>query len=79
MQYFFLTAVVAAFAQVAITQTIDPNSVPLSTRREHPTSTMGWLPLLTACCRGVVQLSDSTVPLDLCRSNELRRHIRKRL
>jgi hypothetical protein len=40
MQYFFLTAAVAAFAQVAITQTIDPNSVPLSTRREHPTSTL---------------------------------------
>ncbi|KIW56793.1 hypothetical protein PV05_05422 [Exophiala xenobiotica] len=46
MQYFFLTAVVAAFAQVAITQTIDPNSVPLSTRQVWCSSQIAQCPLI---------------------------------
>jgi len=46
MQFFLLGAAVAAFARVAITQTIDPNSVPLSTRQNWCTSQIAECPLI---------------------------------
>jgi len=46
MKYFLFTAAVAAFARVAITQTIDPNSVPLPTRQVWCDSQMAQCPLI---------------------------------
>ncbi|KAJ9638457.1 hypothetical protein H2204_004227 [Knufia peltigerae] len=46
MQFFALAAAVAAFAQLAITQTIDPNSVPLSTRQAWCNSQIAQCPLI---------------------------------
>ncbi|OAL27662.1 hypothetical protein AYO20_09735 [Fonsecaea nubica] len=46
MQYFLVTAALAALARLAITQTIDPNSVPLSTRQSWCDSQIAQCPLI---------------------------------
>ncbi|ETI26257.1 hypothetical protein G647_03034 [Cladophialophora carrionii CBS 160.54] len=46
MRYFLLAAAVAAFARVAVTQTIDPNSVPISTRQAWCNSQIAQCPLI---------------------------------
>lgn len=46
MQYFFYTIAVAALARLAITQTIDPNSVPLATRDAWCQSQIAQCPLI---------------------------------
>jgi len=50
MQYYLFTAAVAIFARLAITQTIDPNSVPLSTREAWCNSQIAQCPLI--CLQG---------------------------
>lgn len=46
MQFLLFTTAVAAFARLAITQTIDPNSVPLSTRQNWCNSQIAECPLI---------------------------------
>ncbi|KIW65219.1 hypothetical protein PV04_07497 [Phialophora macrospora] len=46
MQHFLLAAAVAAFVRVAITQTIDPNSVPQATRQAWCDSQIAQCPLI---------------------------------
>ncbi|KIW20120.1 hypothetical protein PV08_00695 [Exophiala spinifera] len=46
MQFLVLATTVAAFTQLAITQTIDPNSVPLSTRQTWCNSQRAQCPLI---------------------------------
>ncbi|KIX01709.1 uncharacterized protein Z518_09435 [Rhinocladiella mackenziei CBS 650.93] len=46
MQYLLYTAAVAFFARLAIAQTVDPNSVPLSTRQAWCDSQISQCPLI---------------------------------
>ncbi|OAP63664.1 hypothetical protein AYL99_02891 [Fonsecaea erecta] len=46
MQHLLITAALAVLARVAITQTIDPNSVPLSTRQSWCDSQIAQCPLI---------------------------------
>lgn len=65
MQHLLFTTAVAVLARLVITQTIDPNSVPLSTRRECPRCMSPELLCQHVNHRELVQLSNLPMPIDL--------------